>query len=119
MEYFYNNEVNQLFLDYLEMRQEKWKKYKATNISIKRIINLLNKYDDYIKIKMLDNSIINNRTWIFPIKWVFPKESETYKSKEKKQIIIDKEINMNDEQKQKSKEILQKARNLFKNINDV
>jgi len=122
MEYFSNKEVNELFLDYLEMRQEKWKKFKATNISIKRAINLLNKYDDKTKIKMLDISIINNRTWIWPIKWLAEEKSEAFIHKyETNKKIYEKDIiwDQTDEQKLKNKEILQKARNLFRNIDDV
>lgn len=117
--YFQNNLVEEAFNDYLEMRKEKWKKYIASNVSIKRAVNLLNKYDDKTKIIILETSIINNRTWLFPPKFALKKDSDSYKHKnwtDKKQFIQEDIKEISEEDKQKSKDILQKARNLFRNI---
>ena len=57
-EYFQNKELNKIFLEFLEVRKKK----KAVNSerAIKMLINKLNKYDDDIKYKMIEQSIINS-----------------------------------------------------------
>ena len=56
--YFENEEVNNLFIEFLKIR----KKIKAVNsdLAIKKLVNKLNRYEDDIKIKMLENSIVNS-----------------------------------------------------------
>lgn len=73
--YFENEEVNNLFLEFLDIR----KKIKAVNsdLAIKKLINKLDKYEDDIKIKMLENSIVNS--------W-----KDVYELKEKKETALEK-----------------------------
>lgn len=73
--YFENEEVNNLFVEFLNIR----KKVKAVNsdLAIKKLINKLNKYGDDIKIKMLENSIVNS--------W-----KDVYELKEKKETALEK-----------------------------
>lgn len=63
--YFENKNVNELFEEFLKMR----KKLKAVNSerAIKTLINKLNNYSDDIKIKMIENSIVNSWKGIFEI----------------------------------------------------
>lgn len=64
--YFENDDVNDIFLEFLEMR----KKIRAVNSdrAIKTLINQLNNYDDEIKIKMIEQSIVNSWKGIFELK---------------------------------------------------
>jgi len=64
--YFENEEVNNLFLEFLEMR----KKIKAVNSdrAINTLINKLNKYSDEIRIKMIEKSIVSSWKDIYEIK---------------------------------------------------
>jgi len=65
--YFPNDEkLNQVFLDFMEMR----KKIKApmTERAITMMINKINKHDNDTAIQMLENSIINNWKDIYPLK---------------------------------------------------
>lgn len=64
--YFENNKLNDLFIEFLQLR----KKLKAVNSdrAIKMLINELNKYDDDIKYKMIENSILNSWKSIYPLK---------------------------------------------------
>ena len=73
--YFENEEVINLFLEFLDIR----KKIKAVNsdLAIKKLINKLDKYEDDIKIKMLENSIVNS--------W-----KDVYELKEKKETALEK-----------------------------
>lgn len=73
--YFENQEVNDLFIEFLKIR----KKVKAVNsdLAIKKLISKLNKYEDEIKIKMLENSIVNS--------W-----KDVYELKEKKETALEK-----------------------------
>lgn len=56
--YFDNEEVNEIFKEFLELR----KKIKAVNSdrAINTLINKLNKYDDETKYKMIEQSIVNS-----------------------------------------------------------
>lgn len=73
--YFENEEVNNLFLEFLDIR----KKIKAVNsdLAIKKLVNKLNKYEDNVKSKMLENSIVNS--------W-----KDVYELKEKKETALEK-----------------------------
>ena len=64
--YFKNEEVNNIFIEFLQMR----KKIKAVNSdrAIKTLINKLNKYDDDIKMKMIEKSIINSWKDVYELK---------------------------------------------------
>lgn len=65
--YFPHDEkLNQTFLDFMEMR----KKIKApmTERAITMMTNKINKHDNDIAIKMLENSIMNNWKDIYPLK---------------------------------------------------
>lgn len=64
--YFDNEELNNLFLDFLDLR----KKIKAVNSerAINNLLNKLNKYDDDTKIKMIDKSITNSWKDVYELK---------------------------------------------------
>ena len=64
--YFENDELNETFIEYLNLR----KKLKAVNSdrAIKMLINELNNYDDDVKIKMLEQSIVNSWKSVYPLK---------------------------------------------------
>lgn len=64
--YFENDELNETFIEYLNLR----KKLKAVNSdrAIKMLINELNSYDDDVKIKMLEQSIVNSWKSVYPLK---------------------------------------------------
>ena len=64
--YFNNEEVNNIFLEFLQLR----KKLKAVNSdrAIKLLVNQLNKYDDNIKIKMIEKSILNSWKSVYELK---------------------------------------------------
>lgn len=76
-EYFTNLEVNKVFIEFLEMRD----KIKAVNSerAIKALINKLNKYEDSIKIQMIEKSIINSWKDVFEIPGTKPIESTAKK----------------------------------------
>lgn len=65
-QYFENKELNDLFLDFLEMR----KKLKAVNSerAINNLLTELNKYSDEIKKQMINNAITNSWKSVYPIK---------------------------------------------------
>lgn len=89
--YFENEEVNNLFEEFLKIR----KKIKAVNseLAIKKLINKLNKYEDNIKIQMLENSIVNS--------W-----KDVYEIKQKKETALEKlqrEIREAEEEERKQK----------------
>ena len=65
-DHFKNAEVNVAFKDLLEHRKSL--KIKNTDLAIKRIINILNEYEDKTKIKMIDNAIMNNWKSVYPLK---------------------------------------------------
>lgn len=64
--YFENEELNKLFLEYLELRTKI--KCKNTDRAINLLLNELNKYDDDIKIQMINNSIMNSWKSVYPVK---------------------------------------------------
>ena len=64
--YFENEKVNTIFLEFLEVRN----KLKAVNSerAINTLINKLNKYDDDTKHKMIENSIVNSWKDVYELK---------------------------------------------------
>ncbi len=64
--YFENEELNKLFLEYLQLRTKI--KCKNTDRAINLLLNELNKYDDDIKIQMINNSIMNSWKSVYPVK---------------------------------------------------
>lgn len=64
--YFENDELNDLFLEYLDLRTKL--KCKNTERAIKLLLNELNKYDDGTKTQMINNSIMNSWKSVYPIK---------------------------------------------------
>lgn len=64
--YFDNEEVNNIFVEFLEVR----KKLKAVNSerAIKTLINKLNKYSDDIKFKMIERSVVNSWKDVYELK---------------------------------------------------
>ena len=75
--YFANAELNSLFIEFLEVR----KKLKAVNSerAINTLLNTLKEYNDDIKYKMIENSIVNSWKSIYPLK---DNASNTYKRTE-------------------------------------
>lgn len=63
-DYFENQEVNSLFLEFLDLRKKI--KCKNTDRAINLLINNLNKYDDCIKKKSLEDSIMNSWKSVYP-----------------------------------------------------
>ena len=74
--YFENEEVNDLFYEFLEFR----KKLKAVNNdkAITLLINKLKDFDDSIKIKMINQSIENSWKSVFPLKKEYKKKENGY-----------------------------------------
>ena len=68
--YFEDTELNDLFLDFLDLR----KKIKAVNSdrAINNLVNKLNKYDDETKKQMINNSITNSWKDVYEIKGAKP-----------------------------------------------
>ena len=64
--YYENEELNNLFLEFLELR----KKIKAVNSerAIKMLINKLSNYNDEIKYKMIEKSIVNSWKDVYELK---------------------------------------------------
>ena len=79
-EYFSNEKLNDIFIEFLEVR----KKLKAVNSdrALKTLINKLNKYDDATKYQMIENSIVNSWKDVYELKQPKPNASNTYKRKE-------------------------------------
>lgn len=64
--YFDNLELNNLFIEYLDLRRKL--KCKNTDRAINLLLNELNKYDDKTKVEMINNSIMNSWKSVYPIK---------------------------------------------------
>lgn len=64
--YFINNELNDLFIEFLKQRQ----KLKAINSerAIKQLLAKLEPYDDLVKEQMIEESLVNSWKGLFPIK---------------------------------------------------
>ena len=70
--YFDNEEINKLFLDYLDLRKSM--KIKNTDRAVALLVNKLNKYPDDIKKSMLEESIEKSWRSVYPPKNFKPKE---------------------------------------------
>ena len=73
--YFNNLELNDLFLEFLELRLKL--KCKNTDRAIKLLTNELNKYDDETKKEMLNTSIMNSWKSVYPPKQFNQKKGKT------------------------------------------
>ena len=64
--FFENEEVNNIFLEFLQLR----KKIKAVNSdrAINTLVNKLNKFDDDVKYKMIEQSIVNSWKDVYELK---------------------------------------------------
>ena len=91
-EYYSNKDLNDLFLEFLELR----KKLKAVNSerAIKTLLNTLSNYDDGTKYKMIENSITNSWKGVFPLK-----ENKPYKPKAVREEVVPDWINKDIETK--------------------
>lgn len=89
-EYYSDKNLNDLFLDFLEVR----KKLKAVNSerAINSLIKTLSEYDDETKYKMIENSITNSWKGVFPLK-----ENKPYQPKPIREEIIPKWFNKNND----------------------
>lgn len=74
-EYYENKELNNIFIEFLEVR----KKLKAVNSdrAINMLLNKLKRYDDDIKFKMIEQSIIHSWKDVYEVKEL--KETEKQK----------------------------------------
>lgn len=80
-EIYYNNiELNNLFIEYLELRKKL--KCKNTERAIKLLQNKLDEYDDKTKIEMLNNAIMNSWKSVYPIKKVNAKKEPSWLNQE-------------------------------------
>lgn len=84
--YFEYEELNKIFLEYLELR----KKIKVVNTerAINTLLKTLNSYADDIKIKMIENAIVNSWKSIYPIedkKQSKTQDKKTYKNYEQRE----------------------------------
>jgi len=72
--YFTDLALNETFIAFLEMR----KKLKAINsdLAIKKLLNILESYNDNEKMLMINNSIVNSWKGLFPIKHGNSKQSQ-------------------------------------------
>jgi hypothetical protein len=64
--YFENEELNDLFNEFLELRKKL--KCKNTDRAITLLLNELNKYPDDIKKEMINNSIMGSWKSVYPLK---------------------------------------------------
>lgn len=62
--FFENSDIDIVFKEYIKTR-----KSKPTDRAIELLKKTLDKYPDDIKIKMIEKSIMNWWTWIFPLDW--------------------------------------------------
>ena len=72
--YFTDLDLNETFIAFLEMR----KKLKAINsdLAIKKLLNILDPFNDNDKLLMINNSIVNSWKGLFPIKHGNSKQSQ-------------------------------------------
>lgn len=77
--YYDNIELNNLFLEFLDLRVKL--KCKNTDRAIKLLINELDKYDDNTKVEMLNESIMNSWKSVYP-----PKQFRQNKNNKEKAI---------------------------------
>lgn len=88
--YYENQELNSLFIEFLEVR----KKLKAVNSerAINTLLKTLSEYDDNTKYKMIETSIVNSWKSVYPLKKDKPNASNTYKRQEIVPDWLNKEI---------------------------
>lgn len=65
-EYYSNKILNDLFLEFLDLRKQL--KAKNTERAINSLLKTLSEYDDDTKYKMIENSITNSWKGVFPLK---------------------------------------------------
>ena len=96
-EYYPNQELNDLFLDFLEVR----KKLKAVNSerAINSLLKTLSEYDDDTKSKMIENSITNSWKGVFPLK-----ENKSYQQKPVREEIVPEWFNQKIEEPELTEE---------------
>lgn len=80
--YFENEELNNLFLEFLQLRKKI--KCKNTDRAINLLLSKLNEYDDNTKIQMLNNAIMNSWKSVYPLKET--KEPEWFEKEIKKEV---------------------------------
>lgn len=114
-EYFSNKSLNDLFLDFLDVR----KKLRAVNSerAINNLIKKLSKYDDATKYQMIENSITNSWKDVYPLKQPIRKEvvPEWFDKKVEKEQLPDDELeelqkelaSFNDDWKEEAKALKQ------------
>lgn len=80
--YFQNENLNSIFIEFLEIR----KKLKAVNSerAINTLLNQLNKYDDETKYKMIENSIVNSWKGVYELK-----KQKSYNNNVREEIVPD------------------------------
>lgn len=107
--YFENDNLNSIFIEFLEVR----KKLKAVNSdrAIKTLINKLNKYDDDIKYQMIENSIVNSWKDVYELK---QKKTTSYARQE----IVPDWFDKNIEKEAGSKEEQDDLKNLIENFDN-
>lgn len=74
--YFDNLELNNLFIEFLDLRKKL--KCKNTDRAINLLLNELNKYDDNTKIEMINNSIMNSWKSVYPIKEIKQNKNDKF-----------------------------------------
>ena len=89
--YFENEEVNNIFIEFLELR----KKLKVVNTdrAVNLLLNKLNKYDDDIKIQMLEQSIMNSWKSVYELKNVKNKTPNWFEKEIKEEKLSENEKN--------------------------
>lgn len=89
--YFENEEVNNIFIEFLDLR----KKLKVVNTdrAINLLLNKLNKYDDDIKIQMLEQSIMNSWKSVYELKNVKNKTPNWFEKEIKEEKLSENEKN--------------------------
>ena len=70
--YFQNAKVNELFMEFLDLRKSL--RAKNTDRAVNLILNKLNPHDDSIKIKMIENAIMNSWKSVYEINGAKGKE---------------------------------------------
>ena len=107
--YFENDNLNSIFIEFLEVR----KKLKAVNSdrAIKTLINKLNKYDDDTKYQMIENSIVNSWKDVYELK---QKKTTSYARQE----IVPDWFDKNIEKEAGSKEEQDDLKNLIENFDN-
>lgn len=72
-EYFENEELNNIFNEFLELRSKL--KCKNTDRAIKLLLKELEKYNDEVRIQMINNSIMNSWKSVYPLKSDYKKQN--------------------------------------------